>query len=164
MSGLYVNYQVLTCFFFLLSSNKHCILLIGWHIYLRAAFIGNYLLPSAFSRGQHVIKEKQYSLTIHWTAVQSCVHAMHHTVYHWCITSWPLYISIIIISLHSTSDSNGLLINITLIFDFLIVILRYQLKSMRTMVSSSHFMCTSESELAGWCSHVPLIIISWLHC
>ena len=37
----YVNYQVLPCFFFLLSSNKHYILLIGWRIYLRAAFIGN---------------------------------------------------------------------------------------------------------------------------
>lgn len=45
----YVNYQVLPCVFFVLSSNKHYILLTGWRIYLRAAFIGNYLLPSAFN-------------------------------------------------------------------------------------------------------------------
>lgn len=100
----YVNYQVLPCFFFLLSSNKHCILLIGWHIYLRAAFIGNYLLPSTFSRGQHVIKEKKvfthYSLN---SCTVMCACNASYSVS--CITSWPLYISFIIISLHSTSDS-----------------------------------------------------------
>ena len=64
MSGL-CKLPSFAVLFFLLSSNKHRILLIGWHIYLRAAFIGNYLLPSAFNRGQSVIKEKQYSLTIH---------------------------------------------------------------------------------------------------
>ena len=162
MSGL-CKLPSFAVLFFLLSSNKHFILLIGWHIkfYLRAAFIGNYLLPSAFNRGQHVIKEKQYSLTIRWTAVQLCACIASYSVS--CITSWPLYYFYHInhiIALYFWQ----LLINIKLIFDFLIVILNYQLKSMKTMVSSSHFMCTSESELAGWYSHVPLIIISWLHC